>query len=515
MKTLALSILSLSLVATILMSIFAIFPLSASAASPSLVNIFDAKTAESGHYDPRTNEKKTSDNCTNTVSVTAGDVITFGPAPRSGQSFFVTAYDAAGNIIQTDYANKKVLKVVDSSLLNYFVYSYTVPSNATTLRFTIRKYEAPVFTVTKNQAFNAADFYNYWTSDAAREATFRTAQRDPNCYATGYTGKPITLDEDSILQGRSVLFVGDSIVSAERDSNMFLVNTTSPARKGGWSGRIGIANGMNYVINGKSGAPLSSGSKAATDYGRIVDQLTVSGRDSFDYVIANGGINDAQASMPVGVMTDSFDVEDFNNATYAGALEEFFYTAKQKYPTALIGYICSFSTPKNTTGRASNMSEYYAIAKQICEKWGVYCLDLYNNTDFCNNVLKTSTTTYMPDGVHPNGAGYDLITPLIEEWMKAMPHPDNPVESPEDTDVPGDTETPDDTTDTEKAPISTPDTNKDAEKSDDTQKNDEGTSATATLNIGCASAIAPMTTLLLTATAAGAALIGKKKKKNS
>ncbi len=531
-----LTVLSLLLICTMLLSIFTILPLSASAATDSLVNIFDAATAEEGYYHPTTNEKKsTTASCTNSATVSGGDVITFGPAPKTGLDYHVIAYDASGNIIETDYRNKSVLTVVDSSFMDHYLYSYTVPAGATMIRFRVGQYEKPVFTATKNRPFDAFDFYDYWTEDATREQTLLTAYRGPYCYATGYSGQPITVDENSILKGRSVLFVGDSIVSAERDSNTFLVPTSSPARKGGWGGRIGKANGMDYVINGKSGAPLSSGNNAAEKYGRIVDQLTVAGRSSFDYIIANGGINDAQASMPVGVMTESFDIADFNNATFAGALEEFFYTAKQKYPTALIGYICTFSTPNNHYGKADNMSEYYAIAKQICVKWDVYYLDIYNNTNFCNNVLKTSTTTYLPDYVHPNGAGYDLITPLIERWMKAMPHPDNfeeepgepenpgntetpgepenpgNTETPGEPENPGNTETPGDTEndDTSNAPISAPDTNGDAEKNDDEKAEDTPPSS------GCGAALAPMTTLMLTATAAGTALIGKKKRRKS
>lgn len=452
----------------------------------SLFNLFDVAGATPGHYHPETNAAMTSTFCTNTAKVKAGDVITFGPVPKTGQDFYLIGYNAAGAIVSTDFRNRSVLTVVDSSFRNHVIYSYTVPEGVTTLRFTVPNDLKAIYTATKNNPFDAFSFHNYWNENEKRAATFlKTTRSDSRL--DGYSGQPFKVNEDSILKGRSVLFLGDSIVSSERDTSLFYR---------GWADRIGKVNAMSYVNNGKSGTSFST---QKSD--RIISYLNVIGRKSFDYVITNGGVNDAWVSAPVGKITDSFDVKDFNTATFAGALEEFFYTVKQKYPTAIVGYICTFSMPSASYGSVSNMTAYYAAAKQICEKWGVHCLDLYNNTEFCRDVLQTHTTTYMADHVHPNGAGNDLIYPLIEEWMKSLPHPDNDKEEP----------TPENPTPENPTPENpTPDVP--ADENDKTGEETPAPETTAAANSGCGGSLTGIGVLAAT-TAAAVALTAKKKKK--
>jgi hypothetical protein len=64
------------------------------------------------------------------------------------------------------------------------------------------------------------------------------------------------------------------------------------------------------------------------------------------------------------------------------------------------------------------MSEYFNIAKAACEKWGIIFIDLYNNKEL-NDKLETTTTKYLPDTLHLNAAGYDIITPYIISALEA------------------------------------------------------------------------------------------------
>ena len=59
-------------------------------------------------------------------------------------------------------------------------------------------------------------------------------------------------------------------------------------------------------------------------------------------------------------------------------------------------------------------------AKQICEKWSIPYLDLFNQSGF-NYFLDSHVTEFSAgDGLHPNGKGYDIISPKIEEWLKTL-----------------------------------------------------------------------------------------------
>jgi lysophospholipase L1-like esterase len=126
---------------------------------------------------------------------------------------------------------------------------------------------------------------------------------------------------------------------------------------------------------------------------------------------------------PVGEMTDSFDVKDYDITTFAGGLEELFYYANEQFPNAQIVYISMFYMPKApaSINRVSDMEEYYAEAEKICEKWGVAYLDLYHNEELSTKLcVEQESSNYLRDPVHPNANGYDVMTPYIAEFLESL-----------------------------------------------------------------------------------------------
>lgn len=222
-------------------------------------------------------------------------------------------------------------------------------------------------------------------------------------------------DTSSPLYGKTALFCGDSIGWGQWDDGKRLA----------FAGRIAEQYGMkvkNESVGGSSFTPVRSE--------RIIDQIKPKrSKTAYDYVILQGGVNDAWGNVttgetaPVGKVTDSFDVKQFNTKTYAGALEEFFYYTFQYYPNARVGYIYTFATPTSGLGRTGDMSEYYAAADAVCAKWGVQVLDLYHDRYVSNTMLevKTAPNAYLKDALHPTAAGYDRLAPYIGAWMERMP----------------------------------------------------------------------------------------------
>ena len=225
--------------------------------------------------------------------------------------------------------------------------------------------------------------------------------------ATSTTAAP-SVDTTSPLYGKTALFGGDSICAG---------SPTEPEATRGWAGRIAAQYGMTVTNTGIPGASLSTSRKA-----RILTQIEKVKDNTYDYVILQGLAGDALGPAPVGTMSDSFDVADFDVATYAGGLEELFYYAKQYFgEETQIGYIIGYQTPKTEMGgRMADMSEYVAVAIPVCDKWGVPYLDLYNDAHLNNDLLKVTTTEYLPDHLHPNAAGYDILYKPIAAWMETM-----------------------------------------------------------------------------------------------
>ncbi len=211
------------------------------------------------------------------------------------------------------------------------------------------------------------------------------------------------------LFGKSVLFVGDSLCEAycERD--------TEYADVRGWAGRIMAKNQMTGMNKSLGGASIGNCRGENLVYKQLVDMTG----SSYEYLIIEGGANDAWDSAPVGDMTDGFD-GPFDRNSFAGGLEATFAYAKEHFAGAKLGYIVTYQMPGAKFGRMEDMSEYFALSKKICDKWEIPYLDLYFDEAFNRQVLKPETNVNLPDFIHPNTAGYELLTPVIEGWMKTL-----------------------------------------------------------------------------------------------
>ncbi len=230
-----------------------------------------------------------------------------------------------------------------------------------------------------------------------------------------------SIDTTSVLYGRTVLFCGDSICAGRPNV---------PEEERAWAGRIGLAYGMVVTNNGRAAATVAvpDASKMGRSLdNRIINQVEAAKDNTYDYVILHGGINDGMDSIAVGTITDSTDVADFDVMTFAGALEELFARTQEYFgDTAQIGYIVNYQTPMSEWGGATqDMSEYVAMALQICDKWDISYLDLYNDQDFNDNVMKVSTKDNLSDYLHPAESGYDLLGAKIGTWMETLGQDDD------------------------------------------------------------------------------------------
>lgn len=226
------------------------------------------------------------------------------------------------------------------------------------------------------------------------------------------------VESDSALQGKKILFLGDSITAATRDD----------ATQKGWAGRIGTDYGAITTNAGWSGASVSTNKDS-----RIIAKMEENKNNTYDYVILHGGVNDAMTKAPLGTVSDSKNVADFDISTYAGALEELIYRAKEYFPNAKIGFIVNYQTPNSTWGGyTKDMAAYFYTAKQVCEKWEIPYLDLFFGSvevegkmlSYSYDILKVDTATNFYNGdageVHINGSGYAAITPYIAKFIASI-----------------------------------------------------------------------------------------------
>ena len=364
-------------------------------AKPTLSNCFDAATAQIGWVNCRgeSSPDGTFSTC-GMIPVEAGDEVYFGSAVTT-QGWHAIAYDENENgLFNITIHNGLVL--LDRLYEDSAIMKYVVPDDVAYIRMVCDNRYQDRYLVTVNAPFDADDFYDFFDLEAPS------------------AGPEIEADGSSPLYGKKVLFCGDSISYGHHDI---------PAGYS-WAGRIQKYYGTESDNRSRSGWCLSTVRGAG---GQIVNQLKEVKNRDYDMIVVQGGVNDAWGTTdgtnkiaPVGEMTDSFDVKDFDTTTYAGGLEEFFYYAREYYPDATLCYIISFYMPNAGVGHVGDMEEYYAMGMEICDKWDVPYLDLYHDEYVTNELLEVGTAKCLRDPVHPNSVGYDRLSPYIGDWLETL-----------------------------------------------------------------------------------------------
>ena len=147
----------------------------------------------------------------------------------------------------------------------------------------------------------------------------------------------------------------------------------------------------------------------------------------YNFIIMQGGINDMLYGTPIGTMSDSFDVNSFNQNTFIGGLETYISSVVTKWPNARIGYIITYFCP-NYTERGLKWDYnahkvYYDATIKVLDKWGIKYLDLFAGStekETYTDFFKVYTREYLPDYLHLNNAGYNKVSPYIYNFMQTL-----------------------------------------------------------------------------------------------
>jgi lysophospholipase L1-like esterase len=126
-----------------------------------------------------------------------------------------------------------------------------------------------------------------------------------------------------------------------------------------------------------------------------------------------GGTNDYRGSggdgVPLGVK-GSTDVNDFY-----GALKTLIEGLITKFPKGKILFI---TPPRRTNDTSPNaqgfkLLDYVNAIKDMCGDYSIPVLDLYNQ----GGINSFNSSTLQVDGLHPNQAGYEMISRKIAKYL--------------------------------------------------------------------------------------------------
>ena len=233
------------------------------------------------------------------------------------------------------------------------------------------------------------------------------------------------------LFGKTLIWDGDSICCGA-------------TRTGNWSTRIAEWNQVkaykNYSVGGGTvteNVIVESTGKLRHSVSATVEQMYEEFPDA-DYVIFEGGTNDADllGCITEGTIPERFGAVDpddysgeYDRDTFCGALESVFYRATKYWRGKKICYIVAqkmgYVPPKSKNRRA-----YFEAAMQICRKWGIPYLNLWDGCPL-NPVLPHMFDREKPkeenefcsmymDGQHLTNAGYDFTADIVDSFLKTL-----------------------------------------------------------------------------------------------
>lgn len=278
------------------------------------------------------------------------------------------------------------------------------------------------FTVSQSDIDSGAAYYPITVYKNNIDTVMAVKDRDYPTEYIPYGYIEIGTDVDSagllsnVLYEKTAVFLGDSICAGDIEGSEY--------DGYGWAGLIGEANGMawkNYGRNGGTITPIESVVAQSRDLSSQVD-LALADHPNADYVIFEGGTNDAYTLKEAGLGEISDDFATFDTSTFSGAMESLILKILTAFPNAQVGYIVAqkMGNPPYTT--ANIQRKYFDRAVEICQKWGIPVIDLWNGS-LLNPALTYHAENFYVDKQHLTLVGYQRISPQIEAWMRNLTMP--------------------------------------------------------------------------------------------
>lgn len=212
--------------------------------------------------------------------------------------------------------------------------------------------------------------------------------------ADRYAVSQVKPSGDETLKGKTVIFLGSSVTYGAASLGESFADDLSARLQ------------CNVVKEAVSGTTLSTTSP--NSYVTRLDNIKTRQADLF---ICQLSTNDASQKKPLGEVTDSERMGDFDTDTVAGAMEYIIAYAKDKWDCPVVFY----TNPKYDSDEYAAMVE---LLYEIRDKWGIGVIDLWTELP---EITEEERALYMADAIHPTRAGYlEWWTPVMEKDIIEM-----------------------------------------------------------------------------------------------
>ena len=219
------------------------------------------------------------------------------------------------------------------------------------------------------------------------------------------------------LKGLKINFLGDSITEGVGTSSKETIYHAVLAKE------VGLSQANNYGIGGTRFAIQKGTEKQPKD--DYVDINSFCERfdkmDDADAVVVFGGTNDyGHGDAPLGSFADR------TPDTFYGACHYLFSGLIRKY----LGKPIVIMTPLHRTnelevpdikmaGDYGDLKTYVNIIREVAEFYSLPVLDLFK-TSGLQPEIKEIQETYIPDGLHPNDKGHQVIAHRLRMFLESI-----------------------------------------------------------------------------------------------
>ena len=364
----------------------------------------------------------------NTVSVMLekGDVDTAYEDAISG-----TAID---NVSRTfdDNASIGIVDYICERTLQMYNAQSVLQNETATLHF----YKVKIPTGTKSVFYNAENigstpshWYNEYdennnllytaTINISGATTYKIDIHNPDTIA--YIKISVWTDQGELQitnQLKNIIFDSSfKLMSAIGDSITYGYSSTGNVEKT-YLNLIAENFGINYQNLGISSTPVCpnsdyTGGQNANAFVYRFSAISVNA----DLIVIAGGTNDFRHNVPLGVESDD---DTKYEQTFYGACDYLIKNIIENHLTAKIVWITPFHQSGDTSANSAGytLTQYINAIKNKCEKYGITCIDGYANSGI--NLIPAFVTECIPDSLHPNQAGHNLIYKNLMPYFAMM-----------------------------------------------------------------------------------------------
>lgn len=217
------------------------------------------------------------------------------------------------------------------------------------------------------------------------------------------------------LKGKKINFLGDSITEGVGASASDRVYWRLIAER---TGAICRGYGISGTRIARQFTPTVDQPSFDLDFCRRALEMD----DDADIVVVFGGTNDfGHGDAPIGTMADR------TPDTFCGGLHTLYRELVEKYPSSAIVILtplhrCNEDNPRGDGNKPQDvgvLKTYVELIREAAEYYSLPVLDLYA----CSGIqpkIPIMQEKYMPDGLHPNDAGYSILADKLIAFLRAL-----------------------------------------------------------------------------------------------